>query len=208
MSKAGILIADPNYLVREGIKLVFNSDEGFEVIGETTDYDHLPELIRSHQPRIVVIGLNVKGFSVIEKIEEVLRDFPEQKVLVIDTNEDKYEIIQILQLGVHAYILKDCDRDEILEAGRSILNNKRFFCSNVIKVNHDAKTGIQSKLSEREIEILKLIAEGLTNNEIAYKIFLSPHTVATHRKNLMRKLDAKNNVDLVIGAIKESIIAP
>ncbi len=89
-----------------------------------------------------------------------------------------------------------------------MMKGKNFFCSNVIKVERDIESGKLSKLSDREVEVLRLISQGMTNNEIAEQIFLSSHTVATHRKNLMKKLKAKNNVDLVISAIKESIIQP
>jgi len=111
-------------------------------------------------------------------------------------------------MGVHGYILRQCDAEEIMEAIRAITANKNFFCSNVIQFNKSVAGSVENRLSMREVEILKLIAEGLTNNEIADKIYLSAHTVATHRKNLMRKFQAKNNVDLVISAIKESIIVP
>ena len=141
-------------------------------------------------------------------ISTILRKYPKKKILVIDIVEDRNEIVQIMQLGVQGYILRQCDKQEILDAVRTILSNKNFFCSNVIKFNRDRNACIFATLSAREVEILKLIAEGMTNNEIAEKIFLSSHTIATHRKNLMRKLSAKNNVDLVISAIKESIIVP
>jgi DNA-binding NarL/FixJ family response regulator len=139
---------------------------------------------------------------------------PAKKILVLDTNEDANEIIRLLSMGVHGYILKQCDHQEIIDAVNTILQGKNFFCSNVLKLN---KTPVKSlsqvdtdstvRLSAREIEILELISQGLTNNEIADKTFISAHTVASHRKNLMKKFSARNNVDLVISAIKENFIA-
>jgi DNA-binding NarL/FixJ family response regulator len=207
MKPTNILIADSNYLVRQGLRVIFESVAEYAVVYETDTFTTLFEDVKKYDPDVVVIGLNTPGASPKDVIQTVLVRFPQKKVLVIDMLEDRNRIVQILQMGVHGYILKECDKGEILDAVRTILGNKNFFCSNVIKFNRD-REGLNSKLSVREIEILKLIAEGMTNNEIAVKIYLSAHTVATHRKNLMRKLNAKNNVDLVISAIKESIIVP
>jgi len=203
-----IIISDPNYLVRQGLRLVFAASEGYQIVAETDNNEALPDLVKQHDPEVIVIGLSMPGISARDVISTLIRKYPKKKILVIDIVEDRNEIVQILQLGVQGYILRQCDRQEILDAVRTILSNKNFFCSNVIKFNENRNSGIFATLSAREVEILKLIAEGLTNNEIAEKVFLSAHTIATHRKNLMRKLSAKNNVDLVISAIKESIIVP
>lgn len=203
-----LIIADGNYLIRQGLRLIFQGNKQFEILGETGSFESIFDLVRELDPDVIIIGLNTPGASAMDVIDRLLHTFPKKKILVIDTIEDKQETIQILQMGVHGYILRQCDAEEIMEAIRAITSNKKFFCSNVLQFNKDVAGGVQGRLSMREIEILKLIAEGLTNNEIADKIFLSAHTVATHRKNLMKKFQAKNNVDLVISAIKESIIVP
>ncbi len=203
-----LIIADGNYLIRQGLRLIFQGNKQFELVGETGSFESIFDLVRELDPDVIIIGLNTPGASAMDVIDRLLHTFPKKKILVIDTIEDKQETIQILQMGVHGYILRECDGEEIMEAIRAITSNKNFFCSNVLQFNKDVAGGVQGRLSMREVEILKLIAEGLTNNEIAEKIFLSAHTVATHRKNLMKKFQAKNNVDLVISAIKESIIVP
>lgn len=203
-----ILLGDANYLVRQGLKLVFNDTNRYTIVGEAETYDTIFDLVKSTNPEVIVIGLNMPGASAKEVISQLLIRFPDKRILVIDTVEDRQETVQILQLGVHGYILKHCDQQEILDAVEAMMDGKRFFCHNVMQFNEDVKESLKSTLSLREIEILKLIANGLTNNEIADKLYLSSHTIATHRKNLMRKLKAKNNVDLVISAIKESIIEP
>lgn len=206
--KIKILIGDANYLVRQGLRLVFDDAVRYDVVAEAESYDTIFDLVKTSDPDVIVIGLNLPGASAKEVIGQLIIRFPKKKILVIDTVEDKLEIIQILQLGVHGYILKHCDKQEILDAVNSMVNGKNFFCHNVMQFSQDMEEHDRGALSVREIEILKLISNGLTNNEIADKLFLSSHTVATHRKNLMRKLKAKNNVDLVISAIKESIIVP
>lgn len=215
--KVKILIADSHYLIRQGLRAIFDQQrDRFDIVNDTDDYEAIIPLIDACDPDVVIIGLNIHGASAVNVIQEVLRDYPRQKILVLDTNENKAELIRILQLGAHGYILKQCDQAEILDAIATILAGKNFFCSNVLKLNTPTNTceGFATDvtgpihLSEREIEILALIAQGLTNKEIADKVFISAHTVASHRKNLMRKFRAKNNVDLVISAIRDNFIAP
>lgn len=210
-----ILVADQHYLIRQGLKVIFGADpDRFHVVNDTDNYETIIPLVSLYNPDVVIIGLNIHGVSAASVIEQILTEHPRQKILVLDTNENSSEIIRILQLGVHGYILKQCDQEEILEAVEAILAGKNFFCSNVLKLNNNGCEGYSTahigpvKLSEREIEILELIAQGLTNKEIADKKFISTHTVASHRKNLMKKFKAKNNVDLVISAIRDNFIAP
>lgn len=210
-----ILIADSHYLVRQGLRHIFDNKEEFKVVADTDDYQAAIALSLTYEPDVVIIGLNVLGANAIDTISHIMKHLPKQKILVLDSNENVTDIVQILKLGVHGYILKQCDEPEIIDAIHVILRGKNFFCSNVLKLNNDqanccgneldCKHGLIN-LSNREIEVLELISQGLTNKEIADKIFLSSHTIATHRKNLMKKFQAKNNVDLVISAIKENFI--
>lgn len=209
-----IFIADSHFLVRQGLKTIFHAQNGFEVVGESDELVNILDSIEAAQPDVIVVGLNIQGVSVVESIEELRQRLPFKKILVLDTNEDANEIIRLLSMGVHGYILKQCDHQEIIDAVSTIMQGKNFFCSNVLKLN---KTPVKSlsqvdpdstiRLSGREIEILELISQGLTNNEIADKTYISAHTVASHRKSLMKKFGARNNVDLVISAIKENFIA-
>lgn len=214
MQITNILIADTHYLVRQGLRSIFEDKPGFRVVADTDDYQAAIALCFTYQPDVIIIGLNVLGVNATDTIEYIMKNLPHQKILVLDTNENVHDIVRILELGVHGYILKQCDEPEIIDAIQAILKGKNFFCSNVLKLNnadckgHELNSKNIINLSDREIEVLELISQGLTNNEIADKIFLSAHTVATHRKNLMRKFQAKNNVDLVISAIKEKFIAP
>lgn len=210
-----ILVADSHFLIRQGLRSIFASNPGFQVVGETEHFERVPELVAQANPHVVIIGLNIQGISAAELIDQLLRDFKETKILVLDTNEEVDEMLTILSRGVHGYILKQCDHQEILDAVNTILAGKNFFCPNVLRLNKSRKNGQDEnpsrkriQLSEREVQILSLISEGLTNKEIGDRIFISAHTVASHRKNLMKKFQAKNNVDLVISAIKENVIAP
>lgn len=211
-----LLVADQHYLIRQGLNVIFNQfPNKYQIIKDTDQYETVIPLVSLYNPDIVIIGLNIHGITATSIIEQLITEHPNQKILVIDTNEDTREVIKILQMGVHGYILKQCDQEEILEAIEAMMAGKKFFCSNVLKLNNPSDcrgfvslNEVPVKLSERELEILELIAQGLTNKEIADKKFISSHTVATHRKNLMKKFKAKNNVDLVISAIRDNFIAP
>lgn len=211
-----LLVADQHYLIRQGLKVIFNQfPSKYHIIKDTDQYETVIPLVSLYNPDVVIIGLNIHGISATTIIEQLITEHPQQKILVIDTNEDTKEVIKILQMGVHGYILKQCDQEEIIEAIEAMMAGKKFFCSNVLKLNNPSDCSgfislneVPIKLSEREIEILELIAQGLTNKEIADKKFISSHTVASHRKNLMKKFKAKNNVDLVISAIRDNFIAP
>jgi DNA-binding NarL/FixJ family response regulator len=220
MNPIKIIVADQHYLIRQGLRSIFSDTSKYQIVCDTDDYIQIPLLINLYQADVVIIGLNIQGVNAIDVIRQTQQEYPHVKILVLDTNENTDDIVTILRLGVPGYILKQCDHQEIIDAVNSIMQGKNFFCSNVLKINKAENTencaGYETsvnlkdpvKLSSREVEILELISQGLTNNEIADKIFLSVHTVATHRKNLMKKFNAKNNVDLVICAIKEHFIVP
>lgn len=206
--KRTLLIADGNYLVRQGLISILRDQSDYEIIGETDSFEEVIPLIEKEKPEGILIGISLQSGSGLSLIREIRTSFPRLKIVVIDTKEDINEIVAILKLGAQGYILKQCDRQEILDALRTVFGGKTFFCHNVISLNKSIESEKTVLVSERELQVLALISEGLTNKEIAGRIFISEHTVATHRKNLMRKFDANNNVDLVIKAIKERIIIP
>ncbi len=206
-TKKTIIIADAHFLIRQGLQTVFVNHPEFAVVADTGNYETVIPLLSIYKPDILLIGLNVHGISAENVIAEILNT-SNQKVLVLDTNEDYDSVVRLLEMGVHGYILKQCDGNEIAEAANAICEGKNFFCSNVLNIRKNSdfsNTNTENTvLSAREMEVLRFIAEGLTNNEIADKLNLSAHTIASHRKNLMKKFDAKNNVDLVVSAIKEN----
>src|SRR5690606_13891036 len=206
-STIDILIAENNFLVRQGLRAIFDGEEGYQIIGETENYDQMLEMVSILKPRVLIIGINLQSESMVTYVQQVLILHPEVKILVIDIKEDVSEILSLLKVGVHGYILKQCDKTEIIDAMRAILRGANFYCHNVMKLNKTLSERTVL-LTQRELQVLNLISEGLTNKEIAEKIILSDHTVASHRKNLMKKFEATNNVDLVIKAIKEQIIFP
>lgn len=217
MKSNQLLIADAHTLTREGIKCVLSKRPGLEVVSEARSSIELKQQIERYDPELIIIDFFIEGYFSIDDIEFISRNFPEKKILVISTNRIKQDIIRVLDIGVSGYLLKECDEEEIITAVYAILNGEKFFCGRVMdsileKENHHCIEGelcnhcMAISLSKREIEIIKLIAEGLTTKEIAKKIHLSFFTVATHRKNIFRKLQIRNSPELILYAMQEGLI--
>ncbi|MGB0887593.1 MAG: LuxR C-terminal-related transcriptional regulator, partial [Vicingaceae bacterium] len=205
-----ILIANNNQIAGEGLKTIIQSKMGNRVLGIANSIDHLTKQSSKYFPDIVVIDYSsdVFGVQAIKKIKEIYRDC---KILAITDKLPKATVYNALKSGVDSYLLSDCEKPEIMDALTDTYAGKQFYCGEVIDIladGDDAKkqgcSGIS--LSEREIEVIKLISDGFSNKEIAEKIFLSTHTVNTHRKNIMNKLGIKNTAGIVIYAFRENII--
>ncbi len=219
MMKTKILLADAHALTREGIKSVVSKLDSFEIKGEVRYGADLFENIILFSPDIIIIDFHIPGHFKIEDIENVRRTFPEIKVFIISTNNVKQDVVRLLDLQVASYLLKECDEEEIIEALNAVSKGEKFFCGKVMdsvlaELSHTCLPDAECNhckaisLSNREIEIIKFIAEGLTTKDIARKIHLSFFTVATHRKNIFRKLQIRNSPELISYALKEGIISP
>jgi len=195
-----ILVANNNEITAQGLKTILQSKMGNRVVGIAQSLEDIKKSRKRYRPDIIVIA-----------IKELKKIYKDSKILAITDQLPKDTIYKSLKFGVDSYLLDDCDSPEILEAIEDTNNGKQFYCGMVIDILSESdereKAGCSGiTLSEREIEIIKLISDGLTNKEIADQIFLSTHTVNTHRKNIMNKLGIKNTAGIVIYAVKENII--
>lgn len=205
-----ILIANNNQIAGEGLKTILQSKLGNRVLGIVNSMDDLLKQSKRYFPDIIVIDYSNDSFGV-DAIKEIKKIYKDTKVLAITDVLPKETIYTALKSGVDSYLLSDCDKPEIMEAIDDTKENKQFYCGAVIDIlgdkdDEDALGCAGVSLSEREIEIIKLISDGSTNKEIADQLFLSTHTVNTHRKNIMNKLGIKNTAGIVIYAVKENII--
>ncbi len=205
-----ILIANNNQIAAEGLKTILQSKLGNRVLGIVNSFDDLKTQSKRYFPDIVVIDFQPDSFGV-NTIKEIKKIYKDTKILAITDALPTTTIHTALKNGVDSYLLSDCDKPEIMEAIADTYAGKQFYCGLVIDILSDKNeteahgcSGIS--LSEREIEIIKLISDGCTNKEIADQLFLSTHTVNTHRKNIMNKLGIKNTAGIVIYAVKENII--
>jgi len=205
-----ILIANNNQIAGEGIKTILQSNRGNRVLGIVNSVDDLKKNSSRYFPDIIVLDYNDDSFGV-SSVKEIKQIYKDTKILSITDALPKDTIYNALKSGVDSYLLSDCDKPEIMEAIADTYAGKQFYCGVVIDIlsekNESEANGCDGvSLSEREIEIIKLISDGCTNKEIADQLFLSTHTVNTHRKNIMNKLGIKNTAGIVIYAVKENII--
>jgi len=205
-----ILIADPHYLIREGLKSIFLENKDLAITGEAEKREELITAIQKLQPDVVIIDCNIAGFFSRNDLPVIKQLSSKTNLMVITTNQNKEVVLQTLELGVFSYILKECPKDEIIDGVYAAAKGEKFLCKKVLDIILEKEPvncdGV--KLSNREKEIIRLIVEGLTNNQIADKLFLSAHTIATHRKNIMSKLSINKTAGLVVYAVKENIISP
>ena len=211
--KIRILIADNHLLIREGVRKLIGEFPEFEVVADASESEELHRKIRMHKPDVVILDCFMPGFFKPEDIYLIYKAEPKTKVLIVTGNQPKAEILKVLEFGVCNYILKQCEKDEFINAVYSTAKREKFFCGKVVDAilekHFPQKEHCEPTiLSPREIEIIHFIAEGLTNSGIAKKLHLSVHTVSTHRRNILKKLQIKNSSELVMYAIKTGIITP
>lgn len=212
MNKPKILLADPQTLTRKGIIQVIKEelqDDNVETANSKEElYKKLPESL----PDLLIIDFDLFDFENIEELETVKKLSPATNLLVLSDNKAMDDILRVLDCGINDYILKKCDELELSEAITATLNNRKFFCSEVLDALVESKTPSSNKNKETshltcsEIEIIQLIAQGLTTKDIAARKFLSFHTVNTHRKNIFRKLGINNTSELIMYAIRAGIV--
>jgi DNA-binding NarL/FixJ family response regulator len=213
VQKISILAAEPNYLVRKGLEALVFEQADFELKPSAHTITELKEALLIHQPDVVIVDYNhfPEGMDVLKTIGRIA---PHSKVLVITDPRRKAEITRALDAGAVSFLLRECDQEEIIEAIYKTSQNQKFLCGRILEhlVNDKAdEVSADSSCSglhitEREIEIIRLVAEGMSNKEVAEKLFLSTHTVTTHRKNIMNKLQVNNTAGLVLYAVRNDLL--
>ena len=213
-----IVLADSNELVRLGIRSALKNDLKVELVGEATSSVALLELVKSFETDVVVVDYTSKGFSidVIVKLRSLRKHI---NILAITPEQSAQTVVDALRSGVMSYVKKDCSITEIVDAVRETGKGNKFFCGQILETIQVANLDVDDIdleafscepviLSDRESEIIVHIAEGNTNAQIAEMLFLSNHTVGTHRKNIMAKLGVRNTAGIVMYAVKTNLISP
>jgi len=206
-----IVIADPSFLAREGFKKILEGDSTYKIVGEIKNSRELWFKLSSLNPEILVLDYSDRNFLEVNDIIKIKDYAPSSRILVISNLDDKQNILNVIKQGALGYLTKECEAEEIFKALDAVSKGEKFFCSKVIDIilekhyEPHKKNGSAVLLSDREVEIIKLIVDGNSNQEIADKLFLSIHTVYTHRKNIMKKLKLKSPVELVLYALNSGI---
>ncbi|MCF8255050.1 MAG: response regulator transcription factor [Bacteroidia bacterium] len=212
MNKIEVLIVDDHQIMLDGIVALLNRSKQFEVIAQTTNPNEALELIKTKNPAILITDISMEGLSGIELCKQVKSIKPDVKVLALSMFNDKETITEMLEAGVDGYILKNTGTEELLNALQKISLGQLFF-SNDVTIEM-LKTITQPKLvqtepinlTQREVEIVKLIGDEFNNAQIGEKLFISERTVETHRKNIFRKTNTKSVAGLIKYAIENKIV--
>lgn len=213
-----VLIADKNFLSRVGLELLVGELKGFELVPSVCgDKEDLVNQLHLSRPNLLIADFISLGITTTE-LQALSKKYIKTKFLVITELLSKKELNQVLESDVLSFLLKDCDKIEILEAINSTIKGEKFICGKIVSFLSAAPEIVSNNsfikslgcdgipVTEREIDIIRGIAEGLSNKLIADKLKLSTHTVNTHRKNIMNKLGVNNTAGVVMFAVKNQLL--
>jgi DNA-binding NarL/FixJ family response regulator len=209
-----IVLADDHKVVRKGLKALLCSEPDFDVIGEAEDGRQALELVENLQPDILVLDLMMPEINGLEVTRRLCSRERHTRVVILSMHNNEAYILEALRVGASSYILKESPPEELLKGIRLAVAGKRYLghpiCADTIESYSNylnSCTGELDRLTDREKEILKLAAHGLSNQEIAAELGISPRTVATHRANLMHKLNLRSQSQMLQFAVRQGLIA-
>lgn len=207
-----IVIADAQFLIRLGLTCLLSKDERFKVVGEAANSKDLRQLITKVKPEVLIMDYHQERSFDIDDLMVVKQISPRTHALIISDDEDRDNIYKAIESGGISFLTKECDQDEIVSAVLATAKGEKFICHKVIDIilnNKSASANADDckpfSLSLREVEIIQLTAKGLSAKEIATKLFLSPHTVYTHKKNIMKKLKLSSSSEMILYAINNGL---
>ncbi len=208
-----ILICDDQAVVRDGLELLLKLERDFEVVGAASDGAEALEMTASRKPDLVLMDLKMPGMNGIEATRQIRARHPEVKILVLTTYDDDEWLFDALRAGAHGYLLKDMPREEIVRAIRGTLAGKTFLdpgvagkvLEQVTSAGKQPETLLTEKLTEREVDVLRLIARGLTNADIAERLALSEGTVRNHVSAILSKLGVSDRTQAAVIAIQHGL---
>jgi two-component system, NarL family, nitrate/nitrite response regulator NarL len=201
MENIKLFIADDHQMFIDGIKALISDDKSIQIIGEANDGNEVFEKLPTLSVDVMLLDIGMTELNGIETAQLISEKYPKIKLIALTMYDDQNRVNKMLKAGVKGYILKNTSKNELLEAIKTVSEGGTYFSAQIVKYTliDDAPidTSLISKLTKREIEIIKLIMNSLTNKEIANQLFLSELTINTHRKNAMQKLELKNTASLV-----------
>jgi DNA-binding NarL/FixJ family response regulator len=212
--KIRILLADDHALVREGIRRVLEEDPEFEVVAEAADGDEAVALVREHRPDVAVVDITMPGASGFEVTVRIQSETPATRVLILSMHDDAEYVMRAVRAGARGYLLKDeAGPSQLREAVRSVHSGSSFFTSAVaarlaagLRGDEEPQGPELDVLTARELDVLKGIAGGLSNKQIAADLGISRRTVESHRESLMRKLDIRTVAGLTRFALDAGLL--
>jgi two-component system, NarL family, response regulator NreC len=202
-----LVIADDHSVVRRGLRQLLENESGLEVVAEAEDLDGARRYVRGHKPDVLVLDLNMPGGSSLEAIPEIRAESPGTQIVVLTMQNEPAYARQALASGVMGYVLKEAADEELVEAVKRAAAGDTYLNPRLgARVAAEPPPGPPDGLSEREVEVLRMIALGHTNAEIATELFLSVRTVETHRAHIQQKLRLGSRSELVRYALEHHLV--
>ena len=207
-----ILLVDDHKIVRDGLKSLIEKNKTLRIISEANDGREAIKLCEKLKPDVVIMDVAMSGLNGIEATKQIINIDPNIKVIALSMHSEKQFVIGMFKAGAYGYLLKDSSSEELITAILAVTRNEKYISQKISNILIESIAEINSddnsnQLSEREREVLQLIAEGNSSKEIGELLFLSSKTVDVHRKNIMQKLDLFTLQDLTKYAVKNGIIS-
>jgi two-component system response regulator NreC len=216
MKKIRILLADDHTVVRKGLRLLLESQTGFDVIADACDGRETVALAEQHLPDVVVLDVAMPILNGIEAARQISSKFPSTAIVFLSMHSDEGYVLKALKSGARAYLLKDSAEQDLIAAIKAVCEGKAFFSPAISKMlvedyvrqmrARDVEDSYEL-LTTREREVLQLLAEGKSNKDIASLLSLSLYTVETHRSNIFQKLNLHSSAELILYAIRKGVIS-
>jgi two-component system response regulator NreC len=201
-----IVLADDHEVVRSGLRLLLEAEPDLEVVAEASDIDSARRYVRGHHPAVLVLDLNMPGGSSLEAIPEIREESPETGIVVLTMQQEPAFAREALSNGALGYVLKEAAAEELVEAVRRAATGESYLNPALGARLAAQPTVERDNLSEREIQVLRLIALGHTNAEISGQLYLSVRTVETHRAHIQQKLRLSSRAELVGYALDRGLV--
>ena len=214
--KIKILVADNYAVARAGLRFLLEPQEDMQIIGEAADGRQVVRMAEELAPQVVVMDIALPRLNGIDAAAQILRYNPASKVIILSPHADHESVVRALTAGVSGYLLQDSVHADLIRAVRAVVAGSSYFSpvvaqalaeDYVSKLKGQGSEDSYAVLTEREREVLQLLAEGKSNKEVAALLNVSPHTVESHRMHLMQKLNLHNTAEIVLYAVRKKIVA-